>query len=108
MPKQQTPARAYVERTITGPSGRPSVVIRRRAKGKGRGRPQKAPERAPERPPGVKARLGRPRVLEDPIKVLVTLEACDVDALHRWQRMRSYTCRSAAIRAMIAEVCGHE
>jgi hypothetical protein len=75
-------------------------------KAKSRAQGRKAAER-PSEPPD-KPRMGRPKVLEDPVKVLVTLEQCDVVALRRWQRSRSYSCRSAAIRAMIAEVCGYE
>lgn len=111
MPKIQNPVRGYTETAIAGPSGQPSVVIRRRARGKARA----ALKAATETPAGPlddvfepTGRKGRPRELDRPKKVLVTLEQCDLKALRRWQRERGYRCRSAALRALIAETCGHE
>jgi hypothetical protein len=113
MAKRQNPVRAFTETPIQGPSGQPCVVLRRRARGRPRARPEKSPggQVAPldgGGDEGCLSRRGRPRLLECPTKVLVTLEACDLVALRRWQLQRQYPGRSAAIRAMIAEVCGHE
>ena len=95
---------------------KPAVLVRRQrrpetsvdavAASEGPSRARKKAPPPPPSPPPVRENVGgRPRTLEEPCKVLVTLEGCDVKALECWRKRRGYPHRSAALRAMIAEVC---
>lgn len=122
MPKiKRRPVRSAKPETNPPPSGAPKPTERAKGKRKAqsraedkatperRPRAQKPPPPPPAPPTPCPSRLlgGRPRTLDDPCKVLVTLEQCDVDALEVWRARRGYPHRSAAVRAMIAEVCRH-
>lgn len=118
MQKVRTPVRPRRTEAIPLPGhpDKPAVLLRRRVRAKPPGEPATAnsgPSDAPVAKPKPAPRrysrpVGRPKILEDPTKVLLTLEICDLEALDRWQRRRRYPCRSAAMRALIAEVCRYE
>lgn len=107
---------------LEGQPGKPAVVVKRRRRVGGGGKPER-PAETPSRPPTAAVEPpaenpcpaprprrkvgGRPKTLEEASKVLVTLEACDLAALEGWRQRKGYPHRSAAVRAMIAEVCGH-
>jgi len=121
---QRRPLRSVSTETtiyLPGSPDKPAVLVKRKARPKtpteakaGPEKPCRAPRRAvakpapsPPAPRPSRTLGGRPRTLDDPCKVLVTLEQCDVDALEGWRARRGYPHRSAAVRAMIAEVCRH-
>lgn len=107
---------------LQGQPDKAAVVVKRRRRVDSGGQPKRPAEGQPG-PPTAKAQPpaenpcpeplprrnvgGRPKTLEEASKVLVTLEACDLQALEGWRKRRGYPHRSAAVRAMIAEVCGH-
>lgn len=118
MQKVRTPVRPRrtVAVPLPGHPDKPAVLVTRRIRAlpsgeapKADSEPSEARVEAPEPAPRRKGLpMGRPRILEDPTKVLLTLEICDLEALDRWKQRRKYPCRSAAMRALIAEVCHHE
>lgn len=69
--------------------------------------PVSTPVPTPEEPAPSRHAGGRPRSLAAPCKVLVTLEGCDLVALEGWRKSKGYPHRSAAVRALIAQVCGY-